>query len=226
MNRTLLTTLYPKAPSSHIDAIAANGDAVFSSFAITYGTNRLSYFLAQIGHESGGLTIFTENLNYSAQGLAATWPSRYAVKEGSGYKKDANGKYVPNDVANTLNRKPEAIANNCYADRMGNGNEASGDGWRFRGRGYIQITGRDAYRTLGGYCGLDLENNPDMASDPQHALTVACAFWKWKTINPSCDAGDFTKVTKLINGGTNGLADREAWLAKVEDALKSYPPAG
>lgn len=226
MNRTLLTTLYPNAPTSHIDAIAANGDGVFSTFAITYGTNRLSYFLAQIGHESGGLTIFTENLNYSAQGLAATWPSRYAVKVDGAYEKDPNGKYVPNDLAKSLNRNPEAIANNCYADRMGNGNEASGDGWRYRGRGYIQITGRDAYRTLGGECGLDLVADPDMASDPQHALTVACAFWKWKNINPACDTGDFTKVTKLINGGTNGLADREAWLARVEDALKTYPPEG
>src|SRR5262249_40000892 len=83
------------------------------------------------------------------------------------------------------------------------------------GRGYIQITGRDGYRNVGTQSSLDLENNPDFAHAAQHALTVACGFWKWKGLNAICDTGDFTAVTRRINGGTTGLADRKAWLDKV-----------
>ncbi|HCE9914838.1 TPA: glycoside hydrolase family 19 protein, partial [Pseudomonas aeruginosa] len=99
---------------------------------------RVVAFLAQVGHESSQLTRLVENLNYSAQGLAATWPSRYLGADGQ-----------PNALAQRLARKPRAIANNAYASRNGNGDEASGDGWRYRGRGLLQITGRSNYRAAG-----------------------------------------------------------------------------
>jgi putative chitinase len=166
------------------------------------GMNRLHYFLAQLGHESEGLTHKEENLNYSATGLMKTWPSRFPTLE----------------FAKKYERNPEKIANFVYGGRMGNVNP--GDGYRFRGRGYIQLTGRETYRDIGRIAGLDLESNPELASKPEHAVRIACAYWNWKRINPSCDAGDFTEVTRKINGGTIGLPDRLNWLDKVQRLLK------
>ena len=105
------------------------------------------------------------------------------------------------------------------------GNVNPGDGYKFRGRGYIQLTGRETYREIGKIAGLDLENDPDLASKPENAVRIACAFWTWKKINPTCDTGDFTAVTKKINGGTNGLSDRLDWLTKVQKVLKADTPA-
>jgi putative chitinase len=106
---------------------------------------------------------------------------------------------------------------------MGNGPEGSGDGFRFRGRGYIQITGRDGYANVGREAGLDLVGQPDLAFSPEHALPVACGFWRWKSVNEVCDTGDFEKVTRRINGGTVGMTDRRAWLDKVRRTLATPP---
>jgi putative chitinase len=207
MDIQIVNTLFPRAASTNAQAFAAQSDALFARHGIAPG-NRLLFFLAQLGHESGGLTVTRENLNYSAARLCEVWPSRF-----------------PNeDAAEPFARNPEALANAVYANRMGNGAADSGDGFRYRGRGYIQITGRDAYRAIGDALGLDLEGDPDLAFDPEHALSVVCGFWSWKRLNPVCDTGDFVAVTKRINGGTVGLADRRAWLDKVRRAL-AVPPA-
>ena len=203
-----LHALYPRAPEAYIDAFAQQSDDLFERFDIGQNANRLQFFLAQIDHESGGLTVTAENLNYSAQRLCEVWPKRFPTI----------------DAANPYARNPEALANVVYCSRMGNGPEESGDGWRYRGRGYIQITGRDGYENVGQIAGLDLLGNPDLATEPEHALLVACGFWSWKQLNDLCDTGDFVKVTIRINGGTNGMADRRAWLDKVRRTLASPPP--
>jgi len=177
------------------------------AYQITTG-RRLAAFLAQVGHESAGLARVVENLNYSAEGLLATWPSRFTSAE-----------------AAALARKPEAIANRVYANRMGNGGPESGDGWRYRGRGPIQITGRvnyaairDAIRGTGRQC-PDLELSPELLESPKWGALAAGAFWFERDLNRLADAGDIDKITRRINGRSNGAADRRARYAK---ALKVF----
>ncbi|HBO1552500.1 glycoside hydrolase family 19 [Pseudomonas aeruginosa] len=158
---------------------------------------RVAAFLAQIGHESAQLTRLVENLNYSAQGLAAIWPSRYRGADGQ-----------PNALAQRLARNPQAIANNAYAARNGNGDEASGDGWRFRGRGLLQITGRSNYRAAGAGLGLPLELDPDLLEQPEFAALSAAWWWSTHGLNELGDRGEFAATTRRINGGLNGQAER------------------
>ncbi len=209
LSKAHLVALYPRAPQAYLDAFAATADAVFARFQISATTNRLYFFLAQIAHESDALTLIEENLNYSAQAIVNAWPKRFPSEA---------------DAA-PFARNPEKLANSVYANRMGNGPPESGDGYQFRGRGYIQITGRETYQAIGAIAGLDLEGSPDLAEDPAHALLVSCAFWQWKNLNAICDTGDFTAVTRRINGGTNGLADRVAWLDKVRRTFANPPTA-
>ena len=168
---------------------------------------RMAAFLAQIGHESGGLTVFEENLNYTAQGLAKTWPKRFA--EG--------GK--PNELAQALARKPAAIASVVYANRMGNGDEASGDGWEYRGRGPIQVTGKDGYAAAGSALGISLLTTPELLLDPEYGCLAAARYWHATGCNELADTGQFTAITKKINGGINGLEDRKARWAKAKTVL-------
>ncbi len=205
-----LTELYPSARAGHIERFAERSPTLFDEFGIADTPVRTAFFLAQIGHESGGLSITAENLNYRAERLCQVWPNRFP------------------DIAaaEPFARNPEGLANSVYADRMGNGPPGSGDGWRFRGRGYIQITGRDGYASVGDIAGLDLVGEPDLAASPEHALHAACAFWRWKGINALCEPSGFVAVTKRINGGVNGIADRREWLKKVERVLGQEPPAG
>jgi putative chitinase len=203
-------SLYPKARAGHLEAIAETGEDLLAQFGISETPIRLSYFLAQIGHESGGLSIAEESLYYRAERMCAVWPRRFPTVA----------------AAEPFAHNPEALANNVYANRMGNGPPESGDGWAYRGRGYIQITGRDGYERVGAVAWLDLVNEPDLAASPEHALHVACAFWRWKDLNPLCEPGGFVAVTKRINGGTNGMADRREWLQKVERILGDDAASG
>ncbi len=162
---------------------------------------RLAAFLAQVGHESSQLTRLVENLNYSAWGLAATWPSRY---------RGADGK--PNALALNLARHPQAIANNTYASRNGNGDEASGDGWRYRGRGLLQVTGRLNYRAAGAGLGQPLEAEPELLEQPEWAALSAAWWWSTHGLNELADRGEFAAITRRINGGLNGQSERlELW---------------
>lgn len=158
---------------------------------------RISHFLAQVAHESGGFTRITENLNYSAKGLAATWPSRFRGSDGK-----------PNALAEILHRKPELIANEVYANRMGN--TQPGDGWKYRGRGLIQLTGKRNYiaASNGLYNRDILVNDPDQVLQPDVAALTACWFWLSNELNELADLGDVEKITRRINGGTIGLEHR------------------
>ncbi|HBP6281441.1 TPA: glycoside hydrolase family 19 protein [Pseudomonas aeruginosa] len=162
---------------------------------------RVAAFLAQVGHESSQLTRLVENLNYSARGLAATWPSRYRGADGN-----------PNALALNLAGHPQAIANNTYASRNGNGDEASGDGWRYRGRGLLQITGRKNYRAAGAGLGLPLEAEPELLEQPEHAARSSAWWWAAHGLNGLADLGSFALITRTINGGMNGQVERlELW---------------
>jgi putative chitinase len=166
--------------------------------ASKFGINtplRVAHFLAQCGHESGGFKVTSENLNYSAKGLAGIFK-----------------KYFPTEAAATpYARQPQKIANKVYANRMANGSEASGDGYKFRGRGYIQLTGRDNYTQFGKAIGVDIPSNPDSVATT-YALASAAWFWSKNGLNKLADAGatdtTVTSITKRVNGGTIGLPDR------------------
>lgn len=167
---------------------------------------RVAMFLAQCGHESNDFTVLQENLNYSAQGLANTWPTRFAVL-------GADGKpvrpYTPNTFANEIQRNPQLIANAAYADRMGNGDFISGDGWRYRGLGAIQLTGKTNYELFAQSRGMALEDVSAYLSTLPGAIDSAVWYWTANNLNYYSDQGDVLTVTKRINGGTNGLDDRQ-----------------
>lgn len=172
---------------------------------------RIAAFLSQIGHESAGLSRLEENLNYSAQGLATTWPTRFAVHNMAGeYLRDAKGRHTPTERARLFARKPEMIANAVYANRMGNGSEESGEGFRYRGRGLKQLTGKDNYRACGRALGEDFLQEPDRLLLPVNAALSAGWFWSVNKLNTLADAGDVPEMTKRINGGTIGLKERTA----------------
>lgn len=157
---------------------------------------RVAAFLAQCGHESAGFSVLTENLNYGAAGLRGIF-----------------GKYFPDDAtANAYARQPEKIANKVYANRMGNGDTASGEGYKFRGRGPIQLTGKTNYTQFANDMFEDPEtvlDNPDVvALDKETALTSAVWFWNKNKLNALADIGDIKTMTKKINGGYIGLEDR------------------
>jgi putative chitinase len=160
---------------------------------------RQAMFLSQLAHESGNFRFVVENLNYSADALRRVF-----------------GKYFTTDeLANQYARQPERIANRVYASRMGNGDEASGEGWKYRGRGLIQLTGKDNYAAFS----MQADNNalvePDLVAQPELAVDSAGWFWTTNRLNQLADTGDVKAVTRRINGGFNGLADREAKYSKL-----------
>jgi putative chitinase len=178
---------------------------------------QVAAWIAQTAHESGGYTMLVENLNYRATTMAACWPPRFAEQEPDPAKpgktrpkKDAKGANIPNKFALALEKKPEALANVVYSSRMGNGPTESGDGWAFRGRGLKQLTGRDNVTRCGLALGVDLAANPDLLLQPEYAALSAAWFWSVNKCGPLADANDFVGLTKKINGGTIGLADRQA----------------
>lgn len=203
-------------------AVAAQWAQPLSEACTVFGIStpkRVAAFLAQVGHESGGLTRIVENLNYGAQGMADTWPSRYAVDPKVKRRK-------PNDLARALERKPVAIGNNAYANRLGNGSEASGDGYRFRGRGPIQNTGRanyaairDALRAKGIKGVPDFEAQPDALEQPKWGALAAGAFWDARSLNKLADSGRFDEITERVNGGQTGAGDRRARYARALKVL-------
>ena len=162
---------------------------------------RQAYFIGQCMHESGGFKQLKENLNYSARGLMATWPSRFPDI----------------DTAEKFERNPEKIANKVYAGRMGNTED--GDGAKYIGRGLIQLTGKENYANCGNAIGVDLVANPDLLSTPKYAALSAGWFWNRKGLNALADADDIDTITKRINGGLIGIADRKAKVEMVSKYL-------
>ena len=166
---------------------------------------RQAQFLAQVGHESGGFKRLVENLNYDAAGLARVWPGRFSSGTG------------PNELAREIARDPEKIANAAYGLRMGN--NAQGDGWMYRGRGLIQLTGKANYQSAATALGYDLVTSPDLVAKPQIAALTAAWFWQKNGLNQLADSGDTRAVTRRINGGTTGLDDRLARYARAAKVL-------
>jgi putative chitinase len=177
---------------------------------------RIAAFIAQTAHESGGYTMLTENLNYKAATLAACWPNRFAVLGADKKPIKDNGKLVPTAVANSIAGKPELIANLVYSARMGNGPAESGEGWKYRGRGLKQLTGKDNYTRCGQALGVDFVGNPDLLLEPLYAARSAGWFWKSNNLSKFADVEDLEGMTKKINGGLIGIADRKARYQKVK----------
>lgn len=156
-------------------------------------SRRLAMWLAQCGHESIGFRRLSENLMYvTARQIRATWPSRFPTE----------------DAAIPCVRAPERLANQVYASRLGNGPPESGDGWRYRGRGLIQLTGRANYRVCGEQLGVDLERDPELLTTERWAALSAGWFWASRGLNPFADRGDVEGVTRRVNGGLIGIGDR------------------
>lgn len=180
-----------------------------NEFCEKYGINtpiRLAAFLAQTAHESADYTQLHENLNYSAAQLVKTWPKRFTSKTAAAYAK-----------------KPEKIANKVYANRMGNGSEASGDGYKFRGRGLIQLTGKDNYTQFGSALNMTAEQATDYCSTQKGAFESGCWYWRANNLNKFADADDIVGMTEAINGGTIGLVDRKEKYELAKAILKSEP---
>ena len=154
---------------------------------------RVAMFMAQCGHESGNFTALKENLNYQAHALSSIWPKRF-----------------PPGIAEKYAHNQEMIANRAYCDRMGNGPEESGDGWKFHGRGLIQLTGRSLYEAFAKEIGRDLDDVVVYCETFDGAIESACFFWEHHNLNAISDAGDIVHATKVINGGTLGIDDRTA----------------
>jgi putative chitinase len=154
---------------------------------------RVAAFLAQCGHESADFTVLKENLNYSAEGLNKVFPKRFPTVA----------------AAQPYNRNPEKIANKIYSDRMGNGPEASGEGYKFRGRGAIQLTGKENYSKFANSVGKSLDETVAYTETLAGAIESACWFWTTNKLNDIADKNDIVTLTKRINGGTIGLEDRK-----------------
>lgn len=207
----LLVAAGVKDPAKWLDAVVET----CAEFEINT-PQRIAGFLAQTSHESGGYTMLSENLNYRAATLAACWPNRFATLGADKKpKKDEKGKMIPTAVANSIAGKPELIANLVYSARMGNGPAESGEGWKYRGRGLKQLTGKDNYARCGRDLGIDLVGNPDLLLEPTYAARSAGWFWKSNSLSVFADKGDLEGMTKKINGGLIGYAERKAKYDKI-----------
>jgi len=183
--------------------------ASMSSFGINTPL-RQAHFLAQVGHESAGFTKVEEGLNYSENALVAMFGKRINLAQAKAYGR--NSEHPANQ---------RMIANIIYANRNGNGDVSSGDGYRYRGRGLIQITGKANYAALSGQLSADVLANPDLLADNLLAAMSAAAWWKNHGLNELADQDDVTRITRVINGGTNGLDDRKSRLLKAKGILCS-----
>lgn len=188
----LLQGVCPKTKRAVLEKYVEALNDVCKYYDMFDNRKRAAAFIAQIAHESGGFNAVVENLNYSAKGLMTTFKKYFPTEE----------------LAKQYERQPERIANRVYANRMKNGNEASGDGWKFRGRGLIQLTGRDNYTRFAEGLGISLDETVAYLETPEGAVSSAGWFWDNNSLNAFCDRDDFVGLTKRINGGTIGLKDR------------------
>jgi putative chitinase len=192
VTQALLIQLCPSTKQSVLQSYVDPLNTVGEHFGLYENTKRMAAFLAQVIHESAGLSVIKENLNYSAQGLTKTF-----------------SKYFPTlDAAQPYAKNPEKIANKVYADRMGNGPESSGDGYKFCGRGLIQLTGKNNYTRFATSINMKLDDVIAYMETTQGATASAGWFWDVNKLNVYADSGDFKNLTIRINGGTNGLDDR------------------
>lgn len=189
----LLKQICPKTKESVLKKYALSLHETAEYYDMYKNKKRAAAFLAQVAHESGGFNFVKENLNYSAKGLMTTFK-----------------KYFPTEaIAKQYERQPEKIANRVYANRMSNGDETSGDGYKFCGRGLIQLTGRANYTKFAADLGIGLDETVAYLETPEGAVSSAGWFWDNNNLNSYCDKDDFIGLTKRINGGTIGLEDRK-----------------
>jgi len=189
------------APQAKAEEVIGALNAACAQFDISTPL-RVAGFLSQICQESDRFRLTVENLNYSAQGLLATFPKR-----------------VTPEQAQQLAHHPEAIGNHIYCNRIGNGPESSGDGYRFRGRGYIQLTGRDNYAAFGKSINHDVTTTPDLVAEPCWAALSAAWFWQTHGLNELADTGDIVAITKRVNGGILGLDGRKKYYEAAKQML-------
>lgn len=199
IDATVLRAVMPHAALSWVDPL----NAAMREYSIADFKARIATFLGQVGGETAGLTQLEENLNYSAAGIVNTWPTHFDDKSALMYA-----------------HNPERLANQIYAGRMGNGPPESGDGWRYRGRGPLMLTGNNAYRTCFFSLGIDPATNPDLVATDQ-AIGARTAAWEFASsgCNQLADAGDFRGCTRAINGGYIGEDAREAYFKSATRAL-------
>lgn len=199
LTTTQVRQIMPKAPYERASQFAM----YFTQWSDRFGIDtpaRAAAFLAQVAHECSELNTLTENLNYSAEGLLKVFP-----------------KYFTRSNVGLYARNPQKIGNRVYANRMGNGSEGSGDGYRYRGRGCIMITGRQNYKAYADsqYCNGDLMGHPEWLAQMPGALKSAMWYWQKRGLNKYADKGDFEGLTKAINGGYNGLTDRKKYYERA-----------
>lgn len=212
---TVLQSIMPKAPADWLAAMIEE----LPKWGIDT-PNEVASFIAQIAHESNELTRLVENLNYSATRMSQVW-KRFAMNPD-----DPLDKRQPNWLAFKLERNPQALANFIYDDanrgpKSKLGNVQIGDGWRFHGRGPIQLTGRDAYTQCGHDIGEDLVNNPGLLLTPFTGIRSACWFWKTRDLDAVDDDDDVRLDTRRINGGETGLVHRQAYMDKALPLLRA-----
>jgi putative chitinase len=198
LTKNILKIAFTTAPDDTIDKFIGPINRTLKIFNINV-VNDVSVFLAQIGHESGDLKFIRENLNYSSDGLRKVFSKYFPTKE----------------LADQYARKPEKIANRVYANRMGNGNEGSGDGWKFRGRGLIQLTGKFNYTEFSKFIKMSLDDTVNYLETVDGATISAGYFWNSKNLNGK----DIVASTRIINGGTHGLDDRKKRFERIIKAI-------
>jgi len=200
----LLQRIAPQTKVEKLEGFVEGLQTACEKFEINT-VSRMACFLAQVGHESGGFNAVKENLNYGAKGLRGTFP-----------------KYFPTDeLALEYERQPEKIANRVYANRMGNGDEASGDGFKYRGRGLIQLTGCNNYTSFANDIGLSMDETIEYLETYEGAAMSAGWFWWKNNLNQWADQEDMLNLTKRINGGTIGLQDRIHHFEMAKGALET-----
>lgn len=202
VSKEQLTAIMPLA-GRRVDQYIKPLNMAMIEFDIWENPRRVTAFLAQIGHESGELRYVSENLNYSIGALMRVWPRRFPTKE----------------VAGQYARNPQKLANHVYANRMGNGPEDTGEGWLHRGAGLIQLTGKHNQTECAKHFGIDPKDIGDWLRTPEGACRSAAWFWVRRGLNDLADKEDFVHITRLINGGTIGLAQRQALWAKAKQVL-------
>ena len=189
----LLRELCPKTKATVLSKYVEPLNKIGEHFDLFENPKRMAAFLAQVAHESGAFNFTKEGLSYSAASLRKVWPKRFTTLA----------------IAQAYARKPEKIANKVYANRMGHGTEASGDGYKFCGRGLIQLTGKDNYTRFAKSIGKTLNETVAYLETAEGAVASAAWFWDANKLNVYADKGDFVGLTRRINGGTIGLADRK-----------------
>ena len=200
----IVRAVAPRALEPYVTAFGC-ASAILPIFGVATNERRLAHFLAQVLHESGGLTLERESLSYSVTRMMQVWPSRFPTRAS----------------AEPYELSPVRLANKVYGGRMGN--NLTGDGWTFIGRGMIQLTGKENYTRVGAALGVDLVADPDLVLRPEFSLSAAAVIWRDAGCNEKADRDDLRLVTRAINGGYIGLIERGRWLTKVRRAMGIQP---